>query len=277
MTYRSMLVALDTTPGNAPRAEIAIALAKEFEAHLIGLAPTDSVDLQGLHAAAALDDYVARSSAAMLDQARELAHQFHHRCEAAALPSFEALADKSPAPSSLAGYAQCTDLLIMSQPDPSLPDYRQHLADLEQVLLDCARPALLIPYTHREPLRVRRALLAWDGSRESVRAMTDALPLLRRAERVALMHWRSNTDDKRPLERLACMQQWLAFQGVDAEPHDEMTTLAVGDALLNAASDMGADLIVMGAYGHARWAERLFGGVSKMLLQSMTVPVLMSH
>lgn len=277
MTYRSMLVALDATASNASRADIAIGLARAFEAHLIGLAPAEFVDSPGLQAAAAMYDYVSRTSAEMLEQARDIAHHFHNRCDAAGLQSFEALADKSPAPESLARHAQCADLLIMSQPDPSGSDHRHRLDNLEQVLLKCARPALLIPYTHRHPVQVRRALLAWDGSRESIRAITDALPLLRQAQSVVLMHWRSATDDNRPLEQLACLQQWLAFQGVDAETRDEVTTLSFGDALLNAASDFGADLIVMGAYGHARWSERLFGGVSRTLLQSMTAPVLMSH
>lgn len=277
MTYRCMLVALDATPGNAPRADIAVSLAREFEAHLIGLAPAAAVDLQALQAVGAGEDHIARASAAALAQARELAQHFRNRCNAAALPSFEALADKSPASESLAAHAQCTDLLIMSQPDPSLPDCRQQLAALEQVLLDCARPALLIPYTREEPVRARRALLAWDGSRQSIRAITDALPLLRRADDVTLMHWRRDANERRPLERLAGLQQWLAFQGVDAQARDEVTALGVGDALLNNASDLGAELIVMGAYGHGRWAERLWGGVSRTLLQSMTVPVLMSH
>lgn len=277
MTYRSMLVALDATPGNTARVNTAIALAKEFEAHLIGLAPTAGIDMQALQAAAAMDDYVTRASAAVLAQARDVAQQFHQRCEVAALPSFEALVDQAPAPESIGRHAQCADLLIMSQPDPSVAGHRQHLAELEEVLLASARPVLVIPYTHLEPVQVRRALVAWDGSRESVRAMTDALPLLRRAANVALSHWRTESDDLRPQERLAGLRQWLAFQGVDAEARDEVTALAIGDALLNAASDLGADLIVMGAYGHARWAERLFGGVSRTLLQSMTVPVLMSH
>lgn len=277
MTYRSLLVALDALPANPARTHIAIALAKAFGAHLIGLAPTAALDLQALQAAAAMDDYAARAGATLLAQARDIAQRFHERFEAAGLASFEALADPSPAAESLARHAQCTDLLVMSQPDPSLPGHRQQLAELEQVLLACSRPVLLIPYTHLEPLHLRRVLLAWDGSPESVRAMTDALPLLRRAGKVALMHWRSEADAQRPLEFMACLRQWLAFQGVDAEVHDEVTPLAVGDALLNAASDRGADLIVMGAYGHARWTERLFGGVSRTLLASMTVPVLMSH
>lgn len=277
MTFRSLLVTLDTTPANTARADIAISLARSFDAHLIGLAPVTGADVQTFQTAAALDGYVAGASAALLGRAEDLAQAFHLRCQAAALPSYEALADKTPTPDSVAQHAQCADLLVMSQPDPSLPGYRQQLAALETLLLASARPVLLVPYTHLDPLHVRRVLLTWDGSRESVRAMTDALPLLRQAERVTLVHWRSDADDQGPQARLASLRQWLAFRGVEADVRDEVTALSVGDALLNAASDLGADLVVMGAYGHARWAERLFGGVSRTLLQSMTVPVLMSH
>lgn len=94
---------------------------------------------------------------------------------------------------------------------------------------------------------------------------------------MTLVHWRQAPDVAPPAPGLAAMQQWLARQGVQAQVRDEITPLAVGEALLNAASDHAADLVVMGAYGHARWAERLFGGVSRTLLSSMTVPVLMSH
>lgn len=276
MTYRHLLLALDELPGNPARVEIAIALARDLCAHLTGLAPALPLDLQTLQNAA-LDDHASRASTLALDQARAIAHEFQQRCEAARLPSFDAQATPSPAPGALTQAAQCADLVIVSQPDPSLRGYRQALEDLEQLLLGCARPVLLIPYTHLEPLRLRRVLVTWDGSRESIRAMTDALPLLRRADGVTLAHWREHADDPRPHERLAGLRRWLARQGVEAEARGDVTVLAVGDALLNAASDLSADLIVMGAYGHAPWAERLFGGVSRTLLQSMTVPVLMSH
>lgn len=277
MTYRSMLVALDTDPGNASRVDIAIALAKAFDAHLMGLAAVAAVDTQGLQAAAALYDYVSRGAEEATAEALTTAHHFHTRCEAAALPSFEASTDRLPAADSLADHAACADLVILSQPDPASADHRQQLADLERMLLACARPVLLIPCTRSEPVHMRRVLLAWDGSRQSIRAMTDALPMLRRAESVVLVHWRGETDERFPLQRLASVRQWLAFQGVDAELRDEVTALPIGDALLNFAADRGADLIVMGAYGHARWSEKLFGGVSRTLLRSMTVPVLMSH
>ena len=250
MSYRSLLVALDATPANATRTHIAIALAQSFEARLVGL---------------------------QADPEPALGQDFLQRAHAAALPEVEALAHASAVPEALARQSAGADLLVMSQPDPSLPEYRQRLAELEKLLLASARPVLLIPYTHLEPLQARRVLVAWDGSREAVRALTDALPLLRRANQVTLVHWRPDADAPWPREQLGDLAQWLALQGVRAQVRDEITGLPVGEALLNAASDFGADLIVMGAYGHARWAERLFGGVSRTLLQSMTVPVLMSH
>lgn len=277
MTYRSLLVALDATPANAARVRIAIALAQDLGAHLVGLASASSAGLQAFQAAAALDDYAARTSAALMVQAADLAQDFEQRCTQAGLASFEALTDASRTPESLGRYALGADLLVLSQPDPALPNHRQQVAELEELLLSSPRPVLLIPYTHLDPVHVRRVLLASDGSRESVRAMTDALPLLRRAQAVSLMHWRADAGDTRAQGSLDRAQQWLARQGVQAQPRDEVTVLAVGEALLNAASDLSADLIVMGAYGHARWTERLFGGVSRTLLQSMTVPVLMSH
>lgn len=277
MNIRSILVDLDGSPANAARTAIAIALAQRFDAHLTGLAPVTTAALQGLQTAAALDGYVGGVTTALLGRAEDLAQAFQLRCDAAGLPSCQALADPAATAESLLRQTQCADLVVLSQPDPSLPGYRQRLAEVEELLLASARPVLLIPYTHLDPLRVRRVLVTWDGSRESVRAMTDALPWLQQAEHVTLVHWRQAPDVAPPAPGLDSLRQWLARHDVQAEVRDEITTLAVGEALLNAASDHASDLVVMGAYGHARWAERLFGGVSRTLLTSMTVPVLMSH
>ena len=77
--------------------------------------------------------------------------------------------------------------------------------------------------------------------------------------------------------RLDALQHWLMWQGVSADVRIETTGVDIADAMLSRAADFGADLIVMGAYGHARWAERVLGGATRGLLASMTVPVLMSH
>ena len=278
MTYRTVMVGLDGAPTCAARTEVAIHLAQDFDAHLIGIAPTGMVDLPTAPGAAALlGDYAASAWPLLIEKAEEAADPFRARGEAARLPSVEAVTDEGPVAASLASRAHCTDLLVMSQPDPAQAGYRYELSTLEQVLLHGARPTLLVPYTHHGPLRMRRMLIGWDESREAVRAMTDALPLLRRAQQVTLAHWRHDPDSGRVLQRLHSVHQWLAFQGVEAQPQDLVTSLPIGEAMLSAACDLDTDLIVMGAYSHPRWSEFLFGGASRTLLGAMTVPVLMSH
>jgi nucleotide-binding universal stress UspA family protein len=122
-------------------------------------------------------------------------------------------------------------------------------------------------------------MVAWDDSREAARAVSDALPLLRRAGQVQVVSWNeAGTEaDTRLNERMDALRQWLTWQGVPAETRVETTAVSISDAMLSRAADLGADLVVMGAYGHSRWTERVLGGATRGLLTSMTVPVLMSH
>lgn len=290
MTYRTVMVALDASPACAARVEVAIGLAKDFDAHLIGLAPTGLVDPPSEpEAAAVLVEYGPSAWALLMEAAESAAGDFRQRCVAARLTSFEAVAEQAAVAPCIAERAHCADLLVMSQPDPDRPGHRQDRSVLEQVLMHSARPVLVVPYTHQGPLRWQQMLIGWDDSRESVRAMTDALPLLRRAQKVLLATWHrtqgdagstlglQGRDQERSMQRMHSMRQWLAFQGVEAQPQDWVTPLPIGEAMLSAAADLSTDLIVMGAYSHPRWTEMLFGGASSTLLDAMTVPVLMSH
>lgn len=290
MTYRTVMVALDGSPSCAARVEVAIGLAKDFDAHLIGLAPTGLLDPPSEpEAAAVLMESGPSAWAQLMEAAEATAGEFRARCVASRLASFEAVAEQAAVANCIAERAHCADLLVMSQPDPDQAGHRQDRSVLEQVLMHSARPVLVVPYTHRGPLRWQQMLIGWDDSRESVRAMTDALPMLRRAQKVLLATWRHAQPDagadlglqgrglERSMQRMHSMRQWLAFQGVEAQPQDLVTTLPVGEAMLSAAADLSTDLIVMGAYSHPRWTERLFGGASSTLLEAMTVPVLMSH
>jgi nucleotide-binding universal stress UspA family protein len=126
-------------------------------------------------------------------------------------------------------------------------------------------------------------LLAWDGSREAARAAADALPLLQRARHVGvdIVRRRVHHDSRQSPDAPEGIDvaAWLDAHGVRASfsttPHH--IGIGTGATLLNRASDLHADLLVMGAYGHTRARERVFGGVTRTMLESMTVPVLMSH
>ena len=122
-------------------------------------------------------------------------------------------------------------------------------------------------------------LVAWDGSHGAARAATDALPFLRSAQSVHLVRFADMAlDDEDVAEASArAAAAWLSRQGVQARAHCSFATLPVGDALLSTAADIGADLLVMGAWGHSRFIERLLGGATRLVADRMTLPVLLSH
>ena len=281
MSYRSLLVHLDQGPLAGARSEAAIGLARDLDCHLVGVAPTGLVYLPAFpDAAMPVLEYAELAMQALRDEAGQVTQRFRYACRAARLASFEAVVDEAEPAASVVRHAQCSDLAVLTQADPGARDYRAAQALVEQVVLHSARPTLVLPYAGRIGRIGSTVLAAWDDSREAARAMSDALPLLRRAGKVHVVRWNESRDDDSDdalRARLEPVRRWLQWHGVAAEMHVEAGEIGVGDAMLSRAADLGADLIVMGAYGHARWAERMLGGATRGLLASMTVPVLMSH
>ena len=281
VTYRSLLVLLDQDHLCATRVQVAMGLARDLDCHLVGLAPTGRVDMPMTlgSAAASLDEFAALAWDTLRDQAEQAAARFAELCRAAGLKSFEAVIDESEAAPSLVHHAHCSDLSLLTQADPDSAEHRGVQACVEQVVLNSARPTLILPYAGRLDAIGSRAMVAWDDSREAARAVKDALPLLRRARQVEVLAWNEAGagHDKSLRPRLDALQRWLLWQGVVCEVRVETTQIDIADAMLSRAADMSADLIVMGAYGHARWSERVLGGATRGMLASMTAPVLMSH
>ena len=280
MSYRSLLVLLDSQPTCADRTRVATQLAAALDAHLVGLAPTGLVDLPlAVEAAASLTEYAALAWDTLRGQAERAAQEFRGACEAAGVKSFEALVDESDQAPSLVRHAHCSDLTILTQADPDAAGHRQAQELVEQVVLYSARPTLVLPCAGRFDNIGSKVMVAWDDSREAARALADALPLLRRSRRVHIVSWREAGSDAADLPgpNLDALQRWMLWHGVRAEVRTEATDIGIADAMLSRAADLDIDLLVMGAYGHARWAERVLGGATRGLLASMTVPVLMSH
>jgi nucleotide-binding universal stress UspA family protein len=177
----------------------------------------------------------------------------------------------------LIALAQTTDLIIIGQMNP---DTRPVLAwRPEKIVVACGRPVLLVPYVGSFTEVGRRVLVAWDGSREAVRALNDALPLIINAEAVTVMtvgtHEKDFERNHRSIER---MVRHLARYGVAARSAETVQGgIAISDVLLSSAADLAADLIVAGAYHHSQLREAMIGGVSRELFQHMTVPLLTSH
>jgi nucleotide-binding universal stress UspA family protein len=172
--------------------------------------------------------------------------------------------------------AKTFDLTIIGQraPEPRATAFRP-----EDIAIGTARPVLAVPYAGAFEAVGKRALVAWDGNREAVRAVNDALPLLGQAEAVTVM---SVGPREAELERrrlsLDRIVGHLQRHGITARLEETVQAgIAVSDVLLSRAADLGADLIIAGVYHHSQLREALIGGVSRDLLDHMTVPVLMSH
>ena len=279
MTYRSLLVFLDRDPLCAARTQVAMRLAQDFDCHLVGVAPTGVVELPLLaEAAVALAELSALTWKALREDAEQATQCFRSACRVERVKSFEAVVDESDKALSLVHHAHCSDLTVLTQADPTAPGHRLAQTFVEQVVLYSARPTLILPYAGTFKTIGSTAMVAWDDSREAARALSDALPFLRQAKQVQIVSWSESPDGEENLrQRLDALSKWLMWQGVSASLRVEMTDVDIADAMLSHAADSNADLLVMGAYGHARWSERVLGGATRGLLAAMTVPVLMSH
>ena len=169
------------------------------------------------------------------------------------------------------------DLLVLGQYDPDhLPTFDVPKDLVESVIVDSGRPALVIPHTGTFDSVGRNVLIAWKPSRETARAVGGALPLLKRADRVQVVAW--GRDSFAPAETTFGIDPYLTWHGVEAKihRHPEPPT-ELGEILLSRVADENADLLVMGCYSHSRLREMVLGGVTRTVLKSMTVPVLMAH
>jgi nucleotide-binding universal stress UspA family protein len=147
---------------------------------------------------------------------------------------------------------------------------------IEGALFESGRPLVVVPYIQRRGITLERVLACWDGSRTAARAIGDAMPLLERAKAVEVVI----VAEERKSEEMtgANMNAHLVRHGVAASvKRIAKGDIAIQDALLSYAADSGADFMVMGGYGHSRLREFILGGVTRGILASMTLPVLMSH
>jgi nucleotide-binding universal stress UspA family protein len=167
------------------------------------------------------------------------------------------------------------DLAIVAQAEPDNDAVEELVA--ESTLFESGRPVIIVPYIQKTPLKLKRVMACWDGSRQATRAIADAMPLLERANQVELVIV-AKERGKRDEIAGADMGQHLARHGLKVDVN-RITEgdIDVADALLSHAADAGVDFMVMGGYGHSRLREFVLGGVTRSVLRSMTVPVLMSH
>jgi nucleotide-binding universal stress UspA family protein len=279
ITYKTLLVHVDDSERCAHRLDVAIRLARSFAARLVGayLVPTPAL---APSVSALLPESVVSQRLQDSGDAQQRAEaRFREAIGAAGFTAAEWRAAAGNPTRAIIAHARGADLAIIGQPDPRDAD-AGFLGDIANAaLLESGRPALAIPYIGTRGPVGDVALIALDHSRESARAVADALPLLAKARKVFVLAITAAAEEV--FGETQARGQVVAFlrgHGVDAEVHHlDRPNIAIGELLLSQAADLGADLIVMGAYGHARLQEFVVGGVTRTMLEAMTVPVLMSH
>ncbi|KAK45583.1 universal stress protein UspA [Caballeronia jiangsuensis] len=279
MSYKTILVHLDTSARAHPRLETALQLAKRFDAHVIGLFAVFEPAPRAFNVMAGTAEYYEQHTAIRSEKRGAIERLFHAEIKRAGV-SGEWVETHERANSAVPRFARCADLVIAGQDDPTDPE--SYVGDHfpETVILSSGRPVLLMPYTGFFSSVGKHPMIAWDGGREATRAVHDALPFLKGAERVSIVSIDTGRADARG-DRIpgADIAACIARHGVKAEVLSDGTAsdASAGEMLLSRAADLAADLVVMGGYGHARWQELVLGGATKTFLASMTVPVLMSH
>lgn len=274
---KDILVNLSVGEEASAAGDYAVSVAEAFDAHLAGIAfrydpivpvsgagyiPADVIEMQERENAAAAKAAIERFVAAT------------KRAGITAEPltfsaSFAGVGDQ------FGKLARRFDLSIVGQAEPDKSPAEAIIA--EAALFESGRPVIVVPYIQKDPLKLDRVTLCWDGSRAATRAIADAMPLLERAGRVELFIVTNEPGKQDEIEG-ADMAAHLARHGLNVDVRRTVLgDIDVADIILSHAADDGTDFIVMGGYGHSRLREFVLGGVTRSIFSSMTVPVLMAH
>jgi len=277
MALKDILVHVDNSKACRKRLETAVALASAHDAHLTGVYVLQSLALPSYAEAEIGPEFRRAQQEAREQRAREAEELFNdvtrHGGAAAEWRAAEGVTGHT-----LVQHGRYADVVIIGQPQAD-DGFSVDMGSVNDVILQSGRPVLVIPYIGAQPTLGTQVLVSWNASREAVRAVNDAIPLLGDAQKVHVMAVNppggSEGEGEIPCADI-CLH--LARHGVRAEAHPmRARDIEVGDMVLSRASDEGVDLIVMGAWGHSRFREVVLGGATRHLLEHMTVPVLMSH
>jgi len=278
MGLDDIVVYVDGAEATKARVGFALALAKEHGAHLVGVAfaPTALLPLYGADVGFADMTEVLES---VKTQSVNALDAFKTRAKAEGVSAEARLMQgmSEEFPHDFAHAARHVDLAILGQPrdgDPLIGQY----ALVERCLFASGRPVIIVPAAPEKLALKGTIVAAWDGSAEAARAINDALTFLKPAARVVLLVGVTAEDGEERTPPTDDMIAHLKRHGVKAEAmRVKVSEGDVGRLLLTTAKDLGADLMVMGAFHHSRWREFILGGVTLTVLEEAMIPLFMAH
>lgn len=269
---KTILLHIHDDEEQAARLDLACDLAAQMHGHLacVQVTPVDAYagdPYGGLFGMAALIDTIH-------DQDKALRLACEDRLRTAGVPwdwhSFDGNVVET-----LIEQATLADLVVLSQPGGHARRHaRQPMAIVGDVVMYTRCPVLMVPQGQARLTLAGPALVAWNGSAEAAHALRQALPWLKRASAVHVVE----VSDDIPGLPASDAAAWLSRHGIRADVHEwPAKGRRVSVALLHAAAELGAHYMVMGAYGHSRIRETVLGGVTRELISSATLPLLLAH
>ena len=272
MTVKDLLVHIDDTKWCKQRVYDAVNLAERNDAHLSGIyiRHIPVVSVYSDTAAATVYAELERQGVERAEEAESKFNQWTHSWRTKSSWRAEV---GDPA-GIVAKHAAHHDIVVLGQRDSNRdPSISPEIVD--RVAIESGRPILVIPNHGAKKSIGKRILVAWNGKKEAVRAVHDALPFLIEADAVEVASINSNRDTDIPCLDIT---EHLSRHGVQVEGGNaETKSHHTGEAILYLAQNFGADLIVMGAYGHSRLREYILGGATRHILEKSKVPLLLSH
>ena len=280
MPFKTILLSLNQVSRSDTLIDAAVSLASAHDAHLIGLY---IIPAPRIYPAMS-----AHVTPVVLDEAKIFFEERASKCR----ETFDEAARKADVRAEWRKYESSSaniadgviehglqaDLIMVSQANDEGNDGIEN-DFCERVVMEVGRPVLMIPQIGSFDTIGSNIVIGWNSTREAARAVFDAMPMLEKSQAARLI-WVDPLDSGGKAGNLpgSEMATTLARHGVNSTAEAMPTDgIGPGNALLNRASDIGADLIVMGAYGHSRMREFVFGGATRTILDHMTVPILMSH
>jgi len=280
MEITNIVVHVDGSERAAERVKLANHIAQESDAHITGVFVIPDPYVPAYMAGGYFPAEIFEQQREEAKAEAETAQKMFADLTGKAGVKTEWRSEEGMVSNVVARHARYADLAVVGKgdiDDPVKYPYPELAADL---VMTCGRPVLVVPNAGRFDSVGKRVLVCWNASREATRAVNDALPLLRQADKVTVLAvnpQKASSGDHGDIPS-ADISLHLARHDIKAEAASTVAEgIEIADVILARASDFGADMIVSGAYGHSRTREWVFGGVTESLLRNMTVPTLLSH
>jgi len=262
-----------------PAGDFAISVAGAFGAQVLGVAFSFEPIIPGSVMGGIPPEFIESQRVESDKKARNAVTRFEQAAKRAGVAAESRIisASISGAADQFGRLARRFDLAVVGQAesDQGVPD---EVVD-EGALFESGRPVIFVPFIQKAGLKLDRVMVCWDGSRAATRAIADAMPFLQKAKQVEIVIVATKVD-KGKIDEIpgADLGQHLARHGLKVDvKRITSPDIDVPSTILSYAADSSADMIVMGGYGHSRLREFVLGGVTRGILETMTVPALMSH